>query len=416
MAEVRVDNVWKVFGKSTQEAIRLAKERKTREQIRDATGATVALADVDFEVKEGELFVLMGLSGCGKSTLIRCINRLHEPTRGEIWVGDTEVTAMNKAALREFRRNQIGMVFQHVALLPHKTVLDNVAYGLEIQGIAKEERHDRGMKALESVQLANWAHESPASLSGGMKQRVGVARALTIEPEILLMDEPFSALDPLIRTTMQEDMEKMRERVRKTILFVTHDLDEALTLGDRIAIMREGRIVALGDPSEIAMRPDDEYVERFVEGVNRPKVLKASDVLRQPRLKLKTTAEPRLVVRRLEEHDFETAFAVRPDGQLAGIITLERALEGARLGAQTIEDLLVSAHTVEADAPVEEIVRLVLEHRMTVAVVDRDGKLKGIVRHKDLLPAFVSLAKQEKGISPHEPQEPVGGTETPQGA
>jgi glycine betaine/proline transport system ATP-binding protein len=395
MAQVRVDNVWKVFGKDPEKAIRLAQQDQTREQIRDATGSTVALAEVDFEVNEGELFVLMGLSGCGKSTLIRCINRLHEPTKGKIWVGDTEVTAMNKRALREFRRNQIGMVFQHVALLPHKSVLDNVAYGLEIQGMAKDERHDRGMKALESVQLANWAHESPASLSGGMKQRVGVARALTIEPEILLMDEPFSALDPLIRTDMQEDLEKMRQRVRKTILFVTHDLDEALTLGDRIAIMREGRIVALGGPSEIAMRPDDEYVERFVEGVNRSRVLKANDILRQPRLRLKTTTDPRLAVRRMEEHSFESAFVVHRDGQLAGVITIDRALEGARVGLETIEGLLVPAHTVDGDTPVEQIVRLALEHRMTIAVVDADGVLEGIVRHKDLLPVFASLASSE---------------------
>lgn len=391
MADVRVEDLWKVFGKNTDEAIRLSQEQKGREAIRDATGATVALADVDFDVKQGELFVIMGLSGCGKSTLIRCINRLHDPTKGKVFVGGTEITSMDRARLRKFRREQIGMVFQHVALLPHKTVLDNVAYGLEVQGIGREERHDRAMKALESVQLSNWASESPSSLSGGMKQRVGVARALTIEPEVLLMDEPFSALDPLIRTDMQEDLERLRSQVKQTILFVTHDLDEALTLGDRIAIMREGRVVALGGPSEIAMEPDSEYVERFVEGVNRARVLKAVDVLRRPRLRLKTDANPKTVVRRLEEHDFETAFVTHPDGQLAGVITLDRALEGARRGVENIERLLIPAHAVHADTSVEEIVRLALEHRSTIAVVDRDGRLQGVVRHKDLLPAFVSL-------------------------
>ncbi len=391
MVEIRVESLWKVFGRRRDDAIELSKDGKNREEIRDETGATVALADVDFEVKEGELFVLMGLSGCGKSTLVRCVNRLHDPTRGKVWIGDTDVTALKGTQLRRFRRKQIGMVFQHVALLPHRTVLDNVAYGLEVQKVPQKERRERAMKQLEAVQLANWAHESPSSLSGGMRQRVGVARALTIEPEILLMDEPFSALDPLIRTSMQEDLEQLRERVKKTILFVTHDLDEALTLGDRIAIMREGRIVSLGSPSDIAVEPDDEYVERFVQGVNRARVLKAEDVMRAPLLKLKSDDSPQLVLRRMENHGFESGFVVHRNGKFAGVVTMDRLLEGMKRGEETIETLVKQHHAVAPEAIVEEIVRLSLEHRTTVAVVDSDGVLKGIVRQKDLLPAFVDI-------------------------
>lgn len=391
MVEIRVESLWKVFGRRRDDAIELSTQGRNREEIRNETGATVALADVDFEVKQGELFVLMGLSGCGKSTLIRCVNRLHDPTRGKVWIGNTDVTALKGTQLRRFRRKQIGMVFQHVALLPHRTVLDNVAYGLEVQQVPQKERRERAMKQLEAVQLANWAHESPSSLSGGMKQRVGVARALTIEPEILLMDEPFSALDPLIRTSMQEDLEQLRERVKKTILFVTHDLDEALTLGDRIAIMREGRIVSLGSPSDIAVEPDDEYVERFVQGVNRARVLKAEDVMRPPLMKLKSDDSPQLVLRRMENHGFESGFVVHRNGKFAGVVTMESLLEGMKRGEETIEALVKEHHAVAPEAIVEEIVRLSLEHRTTVAVVDSDGVLKGIVRQKDLLPAFVDI-------------------------
>lgn len=396
MAEIRVEQLWKVFGRRRDDAIELSKEGKKREEIRDATAATVALADVDFKVNEGELFVLMGLSGCGKSTLVRCVNRLHDPTRGKVWIGDTEVTALDRRELRRFRRKQIGMVFQHVALMPHRTVLENVAYGLEVQKVPRAERNERAMKQLEAVQLSNWAHESPSSLSGGMKQRVGVARALTIEPEILLMDEPFSALDPLIRTSMQEDLESLRERVKKTILFVSHDLDESLSLGDRIAIMREGRIVALGSPSDIAVEPDDEYVERFVQGVNRAKILKAEDVMRAPLLKLKSDDSPKLVIRRMEEHGFESGFVVHRNGKFAGVVTMDRLLEGVRRGDESIESLVKEHQAVAPEAIVEEIVRITLEHRTTVAVVDSDGVLKGIVRQKDLLPAFIDIEAETK--------------------
>lgn len=266
MTAIRVRNLWKVFGKRPDEAIRLARAGKGREEILRATGSTVALQDVSFDVAPGELFVLMGLSGCGKSTLLRALNRLNTPTSGTVHVGGVDVTSLDASGLRELRRKKVGMVFQHFALFPHRTVLENVAFGLEVQGVSKPDREAKAMEALELVQLAGWAHKPPSDLSGGMRQRVGVARALAIEPDILLMDEPFGALDALTREQMQLDLQDLWLSHRNTVVFITHSISEAALLADRIIVMtpRPGRWaaefqVSLPRPRSMEDRHSEEY-------------------------------------------------------------------------------------------------------------------------------------------------------------
>src|SRR5699024_2885913 len=273
MSEIKVENLTKIFGKRPQQAMKYLEENKTKDDILKLTGMTVGVNRASFEVKSGEVFVIMGLSGSGKSTLVRMLNRLIEPTAGNVWLDEENVTKMNKDELRNMRRKKMSMVFQNFALLPHKTIQKNAEYGLEIQGIAKDERARKATEALELVGLGGYLDKYPNELSGGMQQRVGLARALANDPDILLMDEAFSALDPLIRKDMQDELLELQQRVRKTIIFITHDLDEALRIGDRIALMKDGSIVQIGTAEEILMDPANDYVERFVEDVDLAKVL-----------------------------------------------------------------------------------------------------------------------------------------------
>ena len=268
-----VNHLYKIFGDSSEEALQLAKEGLDKDEIFRRTKSLAAVNDVSFTVEEGEVFVVMGLSGSGKSTLVRCINRLIEPTSGQVLLGDTDITAEDTEGLRQVRLRKMSMVFQHFALLPHKTVVENAEYGLKIQGIPAEERREKSLKALETVGLDAWADVYPNSLSGGMQQRVGLARALAVDPQILLMDEPFSALDPLIRRDMQDEMLRIQEQLGTTVIFITHDLQEALKIGDRIAIMRNGSFVQVGTPEEIVTAPADDYVYEFTRDVDRSRVL-----------------------------------------------------------------------------------------------------------------------------------------------
>ncbi|MEQ8814174.1 MAG: betaine/proline/choline family ABC transporter ATP-binding protein [Thalassobaculum sp.] len=263
-----------------------------RDEVQAATGQVVAVDDVSFDVPEGAFFVVMGLSGSGKSTLIRCLNRLIEPTAGRVLIDGEDVTALDAGALRELRRTRIGMVFQHFALLPHKSVRQNVEFGLKIRGSAAEARRAAADEALDVVGLARWADYRPSALSGGMKQRVGLARALASRTEILLMDEPFSALDPLIRRDMQDEMLQLQRRFRKTVVFITHDLHEALHLGDRIAIMKEGRFVQVATPEDIVRAPGDPYVAAFTQDVDRGRVVTVATLMREPVPKHRAAAEP----------------------------------------------------------------------------------------------------------------------------
>ncbi|GGW30967.1 MULTISPECIES: quaternary amine ABC transporter ATP-binding protein [Streptomyces] len=276
-----VEGLWKVFGPKS-ERVPLDPELAAlpAAELRSRTGCTAAVRDVSFDVRKGEVFVVMGLSGSGKSTLVRCLTRLIEPTAGAIAVDGEDVRAMDRTRLRELRRHRAAMVFQHFGLLPHRTVLDNVAYGLEIQGVGKAERRERARAVVAKVGLEGMEHRRPGQLSGGQRQRVGLARALAVDPEVLLFDEPFSALDPLIRRDMQEEVIRLHREEGRTMVFITHDLSEALKLGDRIALMRDGRVVQLGTPEEIVGSPADDYVREFVRDVPREQVLTVRTAMR----------------------------------------------------------------------------------------------------------------------------------------
>ncbi len=279
-SRVRVKGVWKVFGKRAREAREMAEAGASREEIRRAVGSVVAVRDVSFQVSPGETFVVMGLSGSGKSTLVRCVSHLIEPTEGTVEVCGIELTQADNATLRDLRRRKMAMVFQHFGLFPHRTVVDNVAYGLEVQGIDRRERQDRALELLETVGLEGWGDHHPQQLSGGMQQRVGLARALAVDPEVLFFDEPFSALDPLIRRDMQDELVEIQQRLRRTLVFITHDFVEALKLADRIAIMNEGAFVQVGTPVEILTNPTDNYVRAFTQDAPVMKVLAACSVMR----------------------------------------------------------------------------------------------------------------------------------------
>ncbi len=277
---ITVNNLWKVFGQDPDKVLSEEWQDKSRSEVQEETGCVVALKDVNFSVPEGEIFVVMGLSGSGKSTLIRCLIRLIEPTQGEIYIDDEDVLACNDVQLTQLRRTKVAMVFQRFGLFPHRTVMDNTVWGMELRGTSRDERVDTAQRVLDMVGLQGWENNYPRELSGGMQQRVGLARALAVDPQILLLDEPFSALDPLIRRTMQDELLKLQSELHKTMVFITHDLNEALKIGNRIVIMRDGEIVQSGTPEEIVMEPSDEYVTEFVRDVRKESVLRAKNVMK----------------------------------------------------------------------------------------------------------------------------------------
>ena len=281
-AAVEVRNVWKVFGARSERAIEMSSEGAGRSEVLAATGCTIGVRDVSFTVARGETFVVMGLSGSGKSTLVRCLSRLIEPTSGEVFIDGEDVLSMNPAELRQMRRTKISMVFQHFGLFPHRRVIDNVAYGLEVQKRPKAERRERAMEVLTKVGLGDWAMHYPGQLSGGMQQRVGLARALALDPDILLFDEPFSALDPLIRREMQDELIRLQQEEQRTIVFITHDFAEAIRLGDRVAIMKDGQFDQIGTPEQLVVKPATDYVREFVTDVPRERVLRAGSVMAAP--------------------------------------------------------------------------------------------------------------------------------------
>ena len=280
-------NIWKVFGPHAKQVLANIDPAKSRTEVQKETGHVVAVKDVSFDIRKGECFVVMGLSGSGKSTLVRCISRLIEPTGGQVLIDGQDVTAMNKADLRELRRHKMSMVFQHFGLFPHRKVIDNISYGLEVQGVKKAERTAKAMEVLELVGLKGWEDRYPRELSGGMQQRVGLARAMAVDPEILIFDEPFSALDPLIRREMQDELLSLQAKLQKTMVFITHDFLEAIKMGDHIAIMKDGEISQIGTPEEIVANPVNKYVSDFTEDVPRYKVLSAGKIMRPASAKAK---------------------------------------------------------------------------------------------------------------------------------
>lgn len=385
--KIEVKNVTKIFGKHTKKASQLLSEGKTKQEILKSTGATVGVNQANFHVNDGEIFVIMGLSGSGKSTLVRMLNRLIEPTLGEILIDNENVTKMNKEQLRNIRRKKISMVFQKFALLPHRTILQNTEYGLEIQGIEKSKRQEIALESLKLVGLEGYEDQYPDQLSGGMQQRVGLARALTNDPDILLMDEAFSALDPLIRKDMQDELLELHNTVGKTIVFITHDLDEALRIGDRIALMKDGNIVQIGTPEEILMNPSNEYVERFVEDVDFSKVLTAGHIMKRAET-VQIEKGPRVALTLMKNLGISSIYVVDKQNRLLGAVTAQLAKDAFEKGLPLNEVIQKNITTVQKDTLLMDLFDIVSTAEIPIAVVDERDRMKGIVIRGALIGAL----------------------------
>jgi glycine betaine/proline transport system ATP-binding protein len=391
--KVRVENLSKIFGDAPEAALEKLGQGATKDQIHEDTGSIVAVSDVSFTAGQGEIFVVMGLSGSGKSTLIRCVNRLIEPTAGAIHIDGEDVCEASPERLREIRLTKISMVFQHFALFPHKTVAENVEFGLKVRGVDPEERRRKALRALDMVGLKPWADNAPDNLSGGMQQRVGLARGLAVDPDILLMDEPFSALDPLIRREMQEELLQLQRQLGMTIIFITHDLHEALILGSQIAIMKDGAFVQVGTPEEIVAHPADPYVVAFTQDVDRGRVLTAQRVMRPaaclPERRDITVEDAKA---RVEEEDCPALYLV-DDEQRPVAMALAADLGGAP------EPLATSVRRTFPQVRDSTTLHEMFDQCMSglpVAVTDSAGRLVGLVRPLDV---FGELGGGEKDMA-----------------
>jgi len=395
-ALIEVRALYKIFGPRPGEARRMADAGRPRADILKKTGCTPAVVSATFEIRKRETFVIMGLSGSGKSTLLRLLNRLIEPTYGDIFVGGENIAELKAAALRELRRKKFAMVFQHFGLLPHRSVVENVEFGLEIQKVAADVRRKKAMESIEIVGLGGYEDSAIGALSGGMQQRVGLARALATDPEILLMDEAFSALDPLIRTQMQDELAELQSRLHKTVVFITHDLDEALKLGDRIAIMKDGLIDQIGTPEMILTEPATDYVRTFVENVDRSRVLTAGSVMRRTPVVVTHKDGPHQAVRSMRQHDLSSVFVVNQDRQFMGLVDIDHALAEADKGGRDLAPILQRDFpTVDESTSLRDMIPLASETRVPIPVLRANGTLAGIVTRAALLSALSSKTEEE---------------------
>ena len=394
MSKVKVEHLTKIFGKKQQQALAMIQENRSKNEIVEKTGATVGVYDARFEVNEGEIFVIMGLSGSGKSTMIRLLNRLIDPTSGEIYIDGEDIAKMDKEALREVRRHKINMVFQNFGLFPHRTILENTEYGLEVRGVPKEERQAKAEQALDNSGLLTFKDQYPNQLSGGMQQRVGLARALANDPEILLMDEAFSALDPLIRREMQDELLDLQANVQKTIIFITHDLNEALRIGDRIALMKDGQIMQIGTGEEILTHPANQYVRDFVEDVDRSKVLTAQNIM-VPALTTNIEVDgPNVALNRMRKEEVSMLLAVDRKRKLKGSLTADKARE-ARKNNLEIKDVIdKNVRRIPKDMLVTDIFNLIFDSPAPLAVVEGD-RLVGVVIRGSVLEALADTETEE---------------------
>jgi len=396
MKKIVVQNLYKIFGPHPEKAMKLVSEGRSKEEIMGAIRHGVGVADVSFDVNEGEILVVMGLSGSGKSTLVRCINRLIEPTAGSVTVDGENVLNLSIKELRKFRQKHFGMVFQNFALFPHRTVLANVEYGLEIQKVDSSQRKESAMQALEQVGLKGWEESFPDQLSGGMQQRVGLARALALDADIMLMDEAFSALDPLIRRDMQDELIELQDKMQKTIVFISHDLDEAIKLGDRIARMKDGAIVQGGTAEEILTNPANEYVAKFVEDVDMSKIITAERIMKKSEaIAYYKTDGPNAAFRKMKTAGISKIF-VRKDRQLAGIVTAKDAAEAMNRGDKTLENILIrDIQRVSGDTPAMELFALLTDSEYPIAVVNEANRLQGVIIKGLLLGALADSTRTE---------------------
>lgn len=388
--QITIDHVFKVFGNAPQNAMDLARQGLSKEDILARTGDSIGVFDASFTIEAGEIFVVMGLSGSGKSTLVRMLNRLIEPTAGRILVDGQDINALSDRQLRALRRKDISMVFQSFALMPHMTVLDNTAFGLELAGVDRAERQQQAALALEQVGLSGWGASYPDELSGGMQQRVGLARALASDPSILLMDEAFSALDPIIRTEMQSELLRLQQVRRRTIVFISHDLDEAMRIGDRIAIMKDGEVVQVGTPDEILRNPANDYVRSFVRGVDAAAVFKAGDIARKRLTVVREHSDrgSRAALQLIEGHDDNFAYVVSPTQRYLGTVSadsLRAALHG-HTGPRGLQHAFIDGvEPIAAQAPVADLFGQVAQAPCALPVVDGDGRFCGAISKTTLL-------------------------------
>ena len=388
--QITIEHIFKVFGDTPQAALDLVRQGCSKQQILERTGQSIGVFDAHFTIEAGEVFVIMGLSGSGKSTMVRMLNRLVEPTAGRILVDGDDINTLPDAQLRALRRKDISMVFQSFALMPHMTVLDNTAFGLELAGVGKAERQRQAALALEQVGLAGWGDSYPDELSGGMQQRVGLARALASDPSILLMDEAFSALDPIIRTEMQSELLRLQKVKRRTIVFISHDLDEAMRIGDRIAIMRDGHVVQVGTPDEILRHPADDYVRSFVRGVDAAAVFKAGDIARQPITVVAEHADrgARAALKLLQDQDRDHAYVVSPTHSYLGVVSadsLRTALQGHVGALGLAHAYLPGVQPIIEDEPVSELIGRVAQASHAIPVVAPGGHFRGAISKNTLL-------------------------------
>lgn len=403
MALIATQGLSKVFGPRPEAALEFIRQGGSKADAQAKFGNAVGVFDVSLEIHEGETFVLMGLSGSGKSTLLRLLNRLHEPTAGKILIDGTDITNMNRKELLDVRRRMFsGMVFQNFAILPHRSVMENVGFGLELQRVPKERRLSRSQEAIELVGLAGWEDSLPGQLSGGMQQRVGLARALAVDAPILLMDEAFSALDPLIRREMQDELLELQGRMNKTIVFVTHDLDEALKLGDRIAIMRDARVVQVGRAEDIVARPADDYVTAFVEGIDRSDVLTANNIMQPPLTTAFLRDGPRTVLTKLRRHGLSGIFITDTDRHLKGYLASEtviQQLKDDRDAEKLKHETFEQPTSVAMDTPLSEIIDLAVAGTGPIAVVDGNGRLRGVIVKGAILAALAGRDAGDNGAA-----------------
>ncbi|SKB12988.1 glycine betaine transporter subunit; ATP-binding compoent of ABC superfamily [Planktothrix sp. PCC 11201] len=384
--KIRIEHLIKIYGENCGAALKLFSQGASREAILQATGQVLGIADVSLTINPGEIFVVMGLSGSGKSTLIRCINRLIAPTRGHIYIDDEDIAYIDEKRIRQIRLTKVSMVFQHFGLFPHRTVVNNVEYGLKLLGMSKTQRRRKALATLEVVGLAPWADYRPSALSGGMQQRVGLARALATDAEILLMDEPFSALDPLTRREMQNELLRLQKELNKTIVFITHDTPEALKLGDRIAVMKEGVIVQLGTPKELLNQPTNDYIRDFIQDVNRGQILKAGTIARPTICLILGQDLDQVKLQQIQNQNLQRIYILNPDQEPIGFIDPQQLDLEIQQDLKDITNQLIQTNfsQVKATAPLEDIFHL-YRNEPSLVVVDETGKFQGVLEQADVL-------------------------------
>ena len=396
MNKLEVKHLTKIFGKRQKQALEMVQQAKSKTEILEKTGATVGVYDVNFEVQTGEIFVIMGLSGSGKSTLIRLLNRLIDPTSGDIYIDGQDVAKMSEEELRDVRRHKLNMVFQNFGLFPHRTILENTEFGLEVRGVDKEERTRLAEQALDHAGLLSFKDQYPDQLSGGMQQRVGLARALANNPDILLMDEAFSALDPLIRREMQDELLDLQAEHERTIIFITHDLNEALRIGDRIAIMADGQIMQIGTGEEILTNPANDFVREFVEDVDRSKVLTAQNIMTTPLTTNIDIDGPTVALNRMKKEEVSMLLAVDRKRHLKGSLTAEAARDARKQHQALAEVIDKNVRKVTQETLITDIFPLIYDSPAPLAVVDDKDKLVGVIIKGRVIEALANTTESEE--------------------